>query len=43
MNVLFLLFSIVRVDHLISQWQQLGVEGSHDTSLEDALNEVFQL
>ena len=35
-----MLFSIVRVDNLISQWQQMGVEAPHDTSLEDALTEV---
>lgn len=34
------MFRVVKVDDLINQWQQLGVEAPHDTSLEDALNEV---
>lgn len=33
--------SVVKVDNLISQWQQMGVEAPLDTSLEDALSEVL--
>ena len=35
--------SVVKVNNLISQWQQMGVEAPHDTSLEDALTEVCYL
>ena len=37
------LFSVVKVDNLVSQWQQIGVETPHDTSLEDVLTEVRTL
>ena len=35
--------SVVKVDNLVNQWQQMGVEAPHDTSLEDALTEVCYL
>ena len=36
-----LFLSVVKVENLISQWQQMGVEAPLDTSLEDALSEVL--
>ena len=36
-------FSVVKIDNLVNQWQQMGVEAPHDTSLEDALTEVHML
>ena len=35
--------SVVKVDNLVSQWQQMGVEATLDTSLEDVLSEVLSM
>ena len=35
--------SVVKVDNLVSQWQQMGVEAPLDSSLEDTLAEVHIL
>ena len=33
--------SVVKVENLVNQWQQMGVEAPLDANLEDALSEVI--